>query len=161
MAAVVFIYWTSPKGFASCEHGRNNAATFSYIRNYHRCNVQWSVEWGESRPAQVWGSPLLPLGGAAVERTEFLSIIWEAYESGDLIPMCAWCQRVEVQGAWAVPPPGTLPPQLALPPYPGHGVKPVPAPKVSPVAAGSDGSSIQNVLPFPSSLSTPMRPPCC
>jgi hypothetical protein len=43
-----------------------------------------------------------------VERSEFLSIIWEAYESGDLIPICAWCQRVEVQGEWVFAPPGTL-----------------------------------------------------
>lgn len=43
-----------------------------------------------------------------MERSEFLSFIWEAYESGDLIPICAWCQKVCVGGEWAVAPTGTL-----------------------------------------------------
>ena len=43
-----------------------------------------------------------------MERSEFLSLIWEAYESGDLLPICAWCQQVRVQDEWVVAPPGTL-----------------------------------------------------
>jgi hypothetical protein len=44
----------------------------------------------------------------AMERSEFLLVIWEAYERGELIPMCAWCQRVHLKGEWVVAPPGTL-----------------------------------------------------
>lgn len=43
-----------------------------------------------------------------MERSEFLSIIWDAYESGDLLPICAWCEHVRVEGEWVVAPHGTL-----------------------------------------------------
>jgi hypothetical protein len=34
--------------------------------------------------------------------------ILATYEAGELITMCAWCRRVEIDGEWV------LPPQLAL-----------------------------------------------
>lgn len=43
-----------------------------------------------------------------MERADFLTIIWDAYESGDLLPICAWCQRVRVEGEWVVAPRAAL-----------------------------------------------------
>ena len=34
--------------------------------------------------------------------------ILAAYEAGDLITMCAWCQRVEIDGKWVLAPRAAL-----------------------------------------------------
>jgi len=34
--------------------------------------------------------------------------ITEVYEAGELIPACAWCGRLSIEGEWVVPPPGVL-----------------------------------------------------
>jgi len=47
-------------------------------------------------------------GRETLERNEFLTNIWEAYEAGQLIPVCAWCGRVWIQEQWFAPPGGML-----------------------------------------------------
>lgn len=39
-----------------------------------------------------------------MERNEILTKVWEASESGALIPSCAWCGRVRIDGEWVDPP---------------------------------------------------------
>ena len=34
--------------------------------------------------------------------------IAEAYDAGELIPVCAWCGRLSIEGEWIVPPTGVL-----------------------------------------------------
>lgn len=34
--------------------------------------------------------------------------ILATYEAGELITMCAWCRRVEIDGEWVLPPPVAL-----------------------------------------------------
>lgn len=34
--------------------------------------------------------------------------IAEAYDAGKLIPVCAWCGRLSIEGEWIVPPTGVL-----------------------------------------------------
>ena len=43
-----------------------------------------------------------------MERSEFVAHILKAYESGDLIPTCAWCQRLYIEGNWVFAPRGAL-----------------------------------------------------
>jgi hypothetical protein len=43
-----------------------------------------------------------------LDRSEFLERIWEAYDSGDLLSVCAWCDCVFLDGAWIDPPQGAL-----------------------------------------------------
>jgi hypothetical protein len=34
--------------------------------------------------------------------------ITEVYEAGELIPACAWCDRVSIEGEWLLAPAGVL-----------------------------------------------------
>ena len=43
-----------------------------------------------------------------MDRNQVLAKIWEAYEAGELIPACAWCGRVRIEGEWLDPPHGAL-----------------------------------------------------
>ena len=43
-----------------------------------------------------------------MERSEFVSVVLAAYESGNLIPVCAWCGRLLIEDDWIRPPPGVL-----------------------------------------------------
>jgi len=46
--------------------------------------------------------------GSRLNRQDFLAEIWQAYESGELVPACAWCGSVRLRGEWVTPPPGAL-----------------------------------------------------
>lgn len=39
---------------------------------------------------------------------EVMRRILTVYESGDLITMCAWCRRVEIDGEWCLAPRAAL-----------------------------------------------------
>ena len=43
-----------------------------------------------------------------VERSEFVSVVLAAYETGNLIPVCAWCGRLLIAEEWVRPPLGGL-----------------------------------------------------
>jgi hypothetical protein len=43
-----------------------------------------------------------------MDRNTVLAKIWDAYESGALIPACAWCHRVQLDGEWVEVPVGAL-----------------------------------------------------
>jgi len=43
-----------------------------------------------------------------VDQSVILAKIWEASESGELIPACAWCERVCIDGEWVLPTQGSL-----------------------------------------------------
>jgi hypothetical protein len=43
-----------------------------------------------------------------VERSEFVSAVLAAYETGNLIPACAWCGRLLIGEEWVRPPLGGL-----------------------------------------------------
>ena len=44
-----------------------------------------------------------------LDPNEFLAHIWNAYETGALVALCAWCGRVRIQeGLWVAPPQGAL-----------------------------------------------------
>ncbi len=43
-----------------------------------------------------------------MDRNEALAKMWEAYETGELIPACAWCGRLRIEGEWLDPPHGAL-----------------------------------------------------
>lgn len=40
--------------------------------------------------------------------SEVANRIWSAYEAGDLITTCAWCDRVELGGDWLLAPRAAL-----------------------------------------------------
>jgi hypothetical protein len=45
----------------------------------------------------------------ALDPNAFLAYIWDAYEAGAILALCAWCGRVRIQeGQWVAPPPGAL-----------------------------------------------------
>ena len=35
---------------------------------------------------------------------DIFSRIWNGYESGELLAMCAWCGRIRIDGVWLAPP---------------------------------------------------------
>jgi hypothetical protein len=43
-----------------------------------------------------------------LDRNDFLAHIWAASESGKLIPACAWCGRLSIEGQWVAAPAGAL-----------------------------------------------------
>ncbi|HWX09005.1 MAG TPA: hypothetical protein VNY33_03415 [Gaiellaceae bacterium] len=43
-----------------------------------------------------------------MDRNEVFSRIVAAYEAGELVPMCAWCGRVRIEGEWVLPPAAAL-----------------------------------------------------
>ncbi|MGZ4335398.1 MAG: hypothetical protein ACXVRJ_14155 [Gaiellaceae bacterium] len=46
--------------------------------------------------------------GASPEPDDVFSRVWAAYEAGDLIPACAWCERVRIDDRWLVAPRAAL-----------------------------------------------------
>ena len=45
----------------------------------------------------------------ALDPNEFLAYLWDAYEAGALVALCAWCGRVRIrEDTWVVPPVGAL-----------------------------------------------------
>jgi hypothetical protein len=40
--------------------------------------------------------------------SEGLSRVWEAFDTGELVPACAWCGRIRIDRTWLVPPPAAL-----------------------------------------------------
>ena len=51
---------------------------------------------------------LLPGEGALVHDGDVKAHMLGMSESGVLIPMCAWCERIELEGEWVEPPRGAL-----------------------------------------------------
>jgi hypothetical protein len=43
-----------------------------------------------------------------MDRNQVVARIWETYEAGGLIPACAWCARIRIEGEWLHPHPGAL-----------------------------------------------------
>lgn len=43
-----------------------------------------------------------------MDRNEVFARIVSAYEAGELVPMCAWCGRVRLDGTWVAPPVAAL-----------------------------------------------------
>lgn len=43
-----------------------------------------------------------------MDQSEILARIWESYEAGDVIPACAWCDRVRIEDEWLEPARGAL-----------------------------------------------------
>lgn len=43
-----------------------------------------------------------------MDTNDLFSRVWEAYEAGDFITACAWCDRLRIDDEWL------LPPQVAL-----------------------------------------------
>jgi len=43
-----------------------------------------------------------------MERNEILARLWQAAETGDLVPLCAWCGRLRIDAEWIEPPKGAL-----------------------------------------------------
>jgi hypothetical protein len=39
---------------------------------------------------------------------DLFSRIWEAYDAGEIVHVCAWCSRVRVDETWQLPPRGVL-----------------------------------------------------
>jgi hypothetical protein len=39
---------------------------------------------------------------------DLFSRIWNAYEGGELLVVCAWCERVRIDGSWLAAPRGAL-----------------------------------------------------
>jgi len=44
----------------------------------------------------------------SVEASEVFSRIWSAFDTGLLVPSCAWCGRVRIDDTWVVPPRSVL-----------------------------------------------------
>lgn len=42
------------------------------------------------------------------DRNEVLAHIWDVADHGALIPACAWCKRLNVDGTWVAAPVGAL-----------------------------------------------------
>lgn len=40
--------------------------------------------------------------------SDTFSRIWSAFDAGEIVPTCAWCGRVRVDGTWLLPPPAAL-----------------------------------------------------
>ena len=57
---------------------------------------------------------IVEIGGATADATsldgqgDMFLRVWAAYEAGDLIPACAWCERVRIDDRWLVPPRAAL-----------------------------------------------------
>ncbi len=43
-----------------------------------------------------------------MDTADVFSRIVAIYEEGGFLPICAWCGRVRIDGAWLVPPPAAL-----------------------------------------------------
>jgi hypothetical protein len=43
-----------------------------------------------------------------VHQGEIFSKVWEIYEAGGLVAVCAWCFRVRIDEEWVGPAPGVL-----------------------------------------------------
>jgi hypothetical protein len=43
-----------------------------------------------------------------METDDVFSHIFDIYDSGGVVPICAWCGRVRIEGTWLVPPPAAL-----------------------------------------------------
>jgi hypothetical protein len=43
-----------------------------------------------------------------MDRNKIFSRIWDLYESGGLLAMCAWCGRVRLDDGWLFPPRAAL-----------------------------------------------------
>jgi len=43
-----------------------------------------------------------------VDESDVFSRIVAIYEDGGVVPTCAWCGRVRIDGTWVVPPPAAL-----------------------------------------------------
>ena len=41
-------------------------------------------------------------------RSEVFTTVWDAFDVGDLVPVCAWCGRLRLDGSWVGPAPGVL-----------------------------------------------------
>lgn len=44
----------------------------------------------------------------AVDKKEFLEYVWERFETGNLITVCSWCDRVRIEDEWVALPGGAL-----------------------------------------------------
>lgn len=42
------------------------------------------------------------------DRNDLLSYIWDSYDTGLLLKICAWCSRILVNDAWVAAPAGAL-----------------------------------------------------
>ena len=66
-----------------------------------------SVYWGHSRfvaTSEARGRRK----ARRLDRNEVMAHIWEVAETGGLVPSCAWCGSVRIQGQWVAPPVGAL-----------------------------------------------------
>jgi hypothetical protein len=43
-----------------------------------------------------------------VEAADVFSHIFEIYDAGGVLPICAWCGRVRIEDTWVVPPRAAL-----------------------------------------------------
>jgi hypothetical protein len=43
-----------------------------------------------------------------VDTDDVFSRIFAIYEEGGVVPICAWCGRVRIDGAWLIHPPAVL-----------------------------------------------------
>jgi hypothetical protein len=43
-----------------------------------------------------------------MDQNEILGKIWETFEAGDVIPACAWCDRIRIEDEWLEPARWTL-----------------------------------------------------
>jgi len=43
-----------------------------------------------------------------MESGEVFSHIWHSFDTGRVVPICAWCGRVRIDDTWLVPPPAVL-----------------------------------------------------
>ena len=40
--------------------------------------------------------------------SQVFSRVWAAYDAGEIVTACAWCGRVQLDGAWFLPPPAIV-----------------------------------------------------